>query len=96
MRAELVSRLGAFRTALTSTTGRHQAIAERKACPQQLRSRFNEVESQFDVNDRLIQHYRATPTGRDLIAAWQGWRVIRDLGHGPSSGADNEHQRSDS
>lgn len=30
--------------------------------------------------------HRAAKTGRlDLIAAWQASRVIRDLGHGPSS-----------
>ena len=66
-------------------TAPQQAIAERKARTRQLRERFNAVESQFQVLDRLIELFRATPTGRDMIAAWQASRVIRDLGHGPSS-----------
>jgi hypothetical protein len=48
------------------------------------------VESQFEVLDRLIQRFRATPAGRDMIAAWQASRVIRDLRHGPSSQAPPE------
>lgn len=62
-----------------------QAIAERKARTRQLRQRFNAVEDQFEVLDRLIELFRGTPAGRDMIAAWQAARVIRDLGHGPSS-----------
>ena len=66
-------------------TAPQQAIAERKARTAQLRQRFNAVESQFQVLDRLIELFRATPEGRDMTAAWQASRVTRDLGHGPSS-----------
>ena len=69
----------------TVITAPQQAIAERKARTGQLRQRFNAVESQFQVLDRLIELFRATPEGRDMIAAWQASRVIRDLGHGASS-----------
>ncbi len=69
----------------TVITAPQQAIAERKARTRQLRERFNAVESQFQVLDRLIELFRATPEGRDMIAAWQASRVIRDLGHGPAS-----------
>jgi len=72
------------------TTAPQQAIVERKARTQQLRQRFNALESQFQVLDRLIELFLATPTGRDMIAAWQASRVIRDLGHGPSSQAPAE------
>jgi hypothetical protein len=65
-------------------------MAERAARTRQLRQRFNAVESQFEVLDRLIQLFRATPAGRDLIAAWQTSRVIRDLGRGPSSPPEEE------
>ena len=71
-------------------TAPQQAIAERTARTQQLRQRFNAVESQFQVFDRPIELFRATPEGRDMIAAWQASRVIRDLGHGPSSQAPEE------
>ena len=49
------------------------------------RQHFNAVESQFQVLDRPVELFRATPQERDMIAAWQASRVIRDLGHGPSS-----------
>lgn len=60
-----------------------QAIAERKARTRQLRDRFNEVESQFQTLDRLIELFHTTPEGRNLIAAWHTSRIIRDLGPGP-------------
>jgi hypothetical protein len=69
----------------TIITAPQQAIAERKARTQQLRDRFNAVEGQFEILDRFIQLFRATPEGRDMIYAWQAARVIRDLGHGPSA-----------
>ncbi len=72
----------------TVITAPQQAIAERKTRTLQLRERFNAVESQF--LDRLIELFRATPRGRDMIAAWQASRVIRDLGHGPSSQPSEE------
>ena len=65
-------------------TAPQQAIAERKARTRQLRDRFNAVESQFQTLDRMVQLFRATPAGQDLIAAWQASRVTRDLGRGPS------------
>jgi len=76
-------------------TAPQQAIAERKARTQQLRQRFNVVESQFQVLDRLIEFFRATPQGRDMIAAWQASRVIRDLGHRPSSPSPAESPTSE-
>ena len=63
-------------------TAPQQSIAERKARTAQLRSRFNAVEARFVALDWLIIQFGATPAGRDLTAAYQASRVIRDLGHG--------------
>jgi len=73
------------------TTAPQQAIAERKARTQQLRQRFNALESQFQVLDPVIELFCPTREGRDKIAAWQASPVIRDLAHGPSSPSPAEN-----
>lgn len=63
-----------------------QAIAARKALTAQFRTRFNEVEANFDQLDKLILRFDKTAAGRDLIAAYQASRTIRDYGSGPRAG----------
>ncbi len=56
----------------------------------QLRERFNAVEAQSKVLDRLILHFRRTPEGREWVAAYQAVRVIRDLGRRRQAVAEPE------
>ena len=58
-----------------------QSIAQRKALTAELSDRFSEVTGQFELLDKLILHFsRRDTTGRDLVAAYQASRVVRDLG----------------
>ena len=48
-----------------------------------MRERFNAVEALFVTLDDVILQFGKTEAGRDLIAAHQAARIIRDLGAGP-------------
>jgi len=65
-------------------TAPQQSIAARKAVTAQLRDRYNAVEARFEALDCLIPQFTTTEAGRQLIAAYQTSRVIRDLGGGPA------------
>lgn len=65
-------------------TAPQQSIAVRKALTAQLRDRYNAVEAHFEALDGLIPQFNTTEAGRQLIAAYQASRVIRDLGTGPA------------
>ena len=60
------------------------SIADRKALTQQMRDRFNVVETLFAVLDDMILQFGAPAAGRALIAAHKAARIVRDLGAGPS------------
>ena len=59
------------------------SIADRKGLTQQMRDRFNAVESKFAVLDDLILQFGSTAAGRALIASHKAARIVRDLGAGP-------------
>ena len=65
-------------------TAPQQSIAARKAVTAQVRDRYNAVEARFEALDCLIPQFNGTEAGRQLIAAYQTSRVIRDLGAGPA------------
>ncbi len=47
-------------------------------------AKFDAVEAEFASMDNLILQFGQSPEGRDLIAAYQAARVVRDLGGGTS------------
>jgi hypothetical protein len=60
------------------------SIADRKGLTQQLRDKFNAVETKFAGLDDMILQFGATPAGQSLIASHQAARVVRDIGGGPN------------
>lgn len=68
-------------------TSPQQEISKRKSLTDQLRAKFNDVESKFVQLDRLILRFAGTEDGQALIAAYQAARIIRDygIGHDPDA-----------
>ncbi len=68
-----------------------QSIAQRKALTTELSNQFSDVTRQFELLDKLILQFgRRSGTGRDLVAAYQASRVIRDLGSRRSTAKTSE------
>lgn len=63
------------------------AISERRAQTQALRPHFRQATATLRLMDRTILRYNATPAGRELVAAYQSARIIRDTGHGHNPAA---------
>ena len=61
------------------------SIAERKGMTGQMKDKFKEVEAKFVSLDNLILQFGRTPEGREMIAAYQAARIVRDLGGSPST-----------
>jgi hypothetical protein len=70
-------------------TAPQASISQRAALTKQLRDRFNEVEAKFEALDNLILGFNGTPAGRNLIAAYQASRIVRDLGAGHKTEVPN-------
>lgn len=79
---DLDSAITAFADYLTAP---QQAISTRKSLTDQLRDRFNAVETMFGQLDDMILRFNKTAAGQAMIAAYHAARIVRDLGHGPSA-----------
>jgi len=77
----LTAKIGGYAAAVTAP---QQSIAARKSLTAQMRDKFNAVEARFEALDCLIPQFNTTEAGRQLIAAYETSRIIRDLGVGPS------------
>lgn len=57
------------------------AIAIRKALTQGFRPAYKATEKKFRDVEKLLRQFRTTAAGRDMVAAWNAARIIKDAGH---------------